>query len=73
MRSYKFKRKTDLVRARGAFKDLKSGMYLGINREDNSYFFLDSVHLRTVAMGKYQYLDETYILCSEGLIPHIYE
>ena len=80
MRSYKFKRKTDLVRARGAFNEISNREHflldlksLHMNCKNNSYFIFDSVHCRTIEKGKYQYLDETYILCREGLIPHIYE
>lgn len=46
---------------------------LSINCNDTSYSLFDSVHSETVEEGKYQYLGETYIFCSEDVIPYMYK
>lgn len=54
--------------------DPKSRIHYFLNHiVNNDYFAKETREFRTVEEGLWYYLDGTYILCSENLIPYIYK
>ena len=54
--------------------DTKSNIYYYLNLIGNNHYFAkEAMEFRIVEEGVFYYFDRRYILCSEDLIPYIYE